>query len=102
MRSLHFPLIKPRTNRPILAERRLATAILVQSLHDMMGGSRTKPKDTIDAIEWISSETYYIGSFSWVCESLDFIEELTRERLFSMSTQELRKLVNSIKHKIHR
>ncbi len=64
----------PQTKRPDPALRNLAIGILLQAFRDIVAPKKASNKEwelwQQDALEWFSSDEYYPGSFSWVCEVL--------------------------------
>lgn len=64
----------PQTKRPDPSLRNLAIGILLQAFRDMVAPKKVSNKEwelwQQDAAEWFSSDEYYPGSFSWVCEIL--------------------------------
>ncbi len=64
----------PKGKRADATIRRLALAILVQALRDVIAKPKKKGETGLwrrDAALWFADQTCYAGGFEWVCEILE-------------------------------
>jgi hypothetical protein len=70
------------TDRPIMPEAELWTAVILQAIDDLDRRTSLTPRLAQDsAREWFSSESDAVGSFIWTCHVIDMDPNFIRSRL---------------------
>ena len=70
------------TDRPILAETELWTAVILQAIDDLNRRTRLSPRSAqSSARQWFASEDDAVGGFIWTCHVIDVDPNFIRSRL---------------------
>lgn len=82
------------------AERELWVAVLMQAVYDLFGFHAMAPVPNrqlirSDAETWLLSDAAALGSFRWICNSLDLDPATVRRRVFSLSVMQLRERIQN-------
>jgi hypothetical protein len=70
------------TDRRVLPEAELWTAVIVQAIDDLDRGTSLRPNGAqVSAREWFASNSDEVGSFVWTCHVINVDPSFIRSRL---------------------
>lgn len=72
------------------AEKALWGAVLVQAVDDLTGANIGEPRYVWPRLRhfarlWFESDSYELGSLSWICDLIEVDPERLRRRLFAIA-----------------